>query len=223
MACCDGSSIPRAASPTNQFYRRKLPDACTSFSSARGKQIFAEALASGHMECYFKLAAQFRTQDEPAYCGLTTLVVALNALDIDPGRIWKGPWRWYHEDMLNCCVPLDIIQQNGINIDEFVCIGTCNSLKVNAVRVDGVNITEDMFRDIVKEYTCRDDAFLALSYSRQVLDQTGDGHFSPVGGYHPEKDLILILDLARFKYPPHWVSLSLIYEAMKAVDSATGM
>lgn len=31
---------------------------------------------------------------------------------------------------------------------------------------------------------------------------TGDGHFSPVGGYHEGKDLVLILDTARFKYPP---------------------
>jgi glutathione gamma-glutamylcysteinyltransferase len=46
-----------------------------------------------------------------------------------------------------------------------------------------------------------------LSYSRKVLGQTGDGHFSPVGGYHPGKDLALIMDTARFKYPPHWVPL----------------
>ena len=49
---------------------------------------------SGYMNCYFPLAAQFRTQEEPAYCGLSTLVMVLNALEVDPGRIWKGPWRW---------------------------------------------------------------------------------------------------------------------------------
>jgi glutathione gamma-glutamylcysteinyltransferase len=62
-----------------------------------------------------------------------------------------------------------------------------------------------------------------LSYSRKVLGQTGDGHFSPVGGYHPGKDLALIMDTARFKYPPHWVPLSLLFEAMKATDKSTGM
>lgn len=73
-----------------QFYRRVLPDTCISFYSEEGKKIFREALDSGHMECYFKLAAQFRTQDEPAFCGLTTLVIALNALEVDPGAVWKG-------------------------------------------------------------------------------------------------------------------------------------
>ena len=24
------------------------------------------------------------------------------------------------------------------------------------------------------------------------------------GGYHAERDMVLILDTARFKYPPHW-------------------
>ena len=31
--------------------------------------------------------------------------------------------------------------------------------------------------------------------------RAGDGHFSPLGGYHEDKDMVLILDTARFKYP----------------------
>jgi glutathione gamma-glutamylcysteinyltransferase len=45
---------------------------------------------------------------------------------------------------------------------------------------------------------------LNLSLSRrdcvdasQVLGQTGDGHFSPVGGYHKSSDFVLILDVVR--------------------------
>lgn len=70
-----------------QFYRRSLPETCISFCSKQGQEIFKEALVSGHMECYFKLAAQFRTQDEPAYCGLSTLVMVLNSLEVDPGKL----------------------------------------------------------------------------------------------------------------------------------------
>ena len=33
---------------------------------------------------------------------------------------------------------------------------------------------------------------------------------------------VLLLDVARFKYPPHWVPLALLYESMQAVDAATG-
>lgn len=50
-----------------------------------------------------------------------------------------------------------------------------------------------------------------VSYSRQALGQTGQGHYSPVGGYHPEKDLALMLDVARFKYAPHWVPVETLW------------
>ncbi|KAJ8315568.1 hypothetical protein KUTeg_007718 [Tegillarca granosa] len=207
--------------PKKQFYRRILPDSCISFASPKGKQLFIESMSSGHMECYFKLSAQFRTQEEPAFCGLTTLVMVLNALEIDPGKVWKGPWRWYHENMLDCCVPLQLIERNGITFNQFLCLAKCNGISTVAVRADH-KCSEEIFREKVREYTKRDDSFLILSYSRKVLKQTGDGHFSPVGGYHPEEDMVLMLDTARFKYPPHWIPLPLLFESMKALDNATG-
>lgn len=42
------------------------------------------------MESYFRLAEQFRTQDDPSFCGLSSLTMVLNALAVDPGRTWKG-------------------------------------------------------------------------------------------------------------------------------------
>ena len=52
--------------------------------------------------------------------------------------------------------------------------------------------------------------------------QTGTGHFSPIGGYHAGQDMALILDVARFKYPPHWVPVKLLWKGMEHVDEATG-
>ena len=43
------------------------------------------------------------TQDEPAFCGLASLSMVLNALAIDPRRPWKGVWRWFNEELLDCC------------------------------------------------------------------------------------------------------------------------
>ena len=73
-----------------EFYKRKLPPSCISFSSTEGKEIFKEALLAGHMDCYFQVASQFKTQEQPAFCGLSTLIIILNALEIDPRRVWKG-------------------------------------------------------------------------------------------------------------------------------------
>jgi len=78
------------------------------------------------MENYFLLAAQYRTQSEPAFCGLGTLTMALNALSIDPGRVWKGPWRWFSEEMLDCCTSLETVKKQGITLSQFVCLARCN-------------------------------------------------------------------------------------------------
>ena len=56
-----------------------------------------------------------------------------------------------------------------------------------------------------------------------MLKQTGSGHFSPIAGYHPREDLVLILDTARFKYQPHWVKIPLLFEAMTLKDPDTGI
>jgi Phytochelatin synthase len=72
-----------AAAPTSaaavklrkSFYMRQLPGSCVSFSCEEGRAMFKEALAAGHMEVYFKLAEHFLTQDDPAFCGLSTLTM----------------------------------------------------------------------------------------------------------------------------------------------------
>ena len=83
--------------------------------------------------------------------------------------------------------------------------------------------TEAEFRQQVLDVCSSGEEHLVVSYSRRSFKQTGDGHFSPVGGYHRGLDLVLILDVARFKYPPHWVPLSLLYEAMSHLDPVTSL
>ena len=61
---------------------------------------------------------------------------------------------------------------------------------------------------------------MIVSYSRKGLKQTGDGHFSPIAGYHIEEDQCLIMDVASFKYPPHWVKTEVLYNAMCRIDKS---
>lgn len=206
---------------TKTFYRRVLPDICIAFSSERGKQLFTDALPTGYMNCYFTLASQFRTQDEPSYCGLSSLVMVLNALAVDPGHVWKGVFRWYHEDMLDCCTSIDEVKKNGISNDNLLCLALCNQLHGEFKRVtDKASIAD--FREELKFSTKREDRAIIISYGRQVLGQTGTGHYSPVGGYNELEDMVLIMDVARFKYPPYWVPVSKLWDAMNTVESDTG-
>jgi glutathione gamma-glutamylcysteinyltransferase len=202
------------------FYRRPLPPTLVPFASAEGRALFREALAEGNLEGWFALAEQFQTQADPAFCGLGTLVVALNALGVDPGRLWKGPWRWYSEELLDCCLPLETVRSEGITLDQFSCLARCNGVSPSTHRASDSSI--EAFRaDLRAAAASAEGPVLAVSYSRAALGQTGDGHFSPVAGFHAQRDLALVLDVARFKYPPHWVPVPMLWAAMLPPDPAT--
>ncbi|KAL6527705.1 Glutathione gamma-glutamylcysteinyltransferase 1 [Orobanche minor] len=209
------------------LYRRILPSPpAIDFASTEGKKLFTEAIHNGTMEGFFKLISYFQTQSEPAYCGLASLSMVLNALAIDPGRKWKvkcntGPWRWFDENMLDCCEPLEKVKDKGISFGKVICLAHCAGATVEAFRTNQSTI--DDFRKYVMTCSSSDDCHVISSYHRGTFNQTGTGHFSPIGGYHAEKDMALILDVARFKYPPHWVPLGLLWEAMDTVDETTGL
>ena len=206
--------------PVAGWHRRPLPPPAIALSSADGRTLAKAAISLGSMETFFALAEVFETQSEPAFCGLGTLVTALNALEVDPGELWKGPWRWYDAKMLDCCVDLDEIAERGLTFDEWVCLAKCQGLAVEATRAS--EASEQTFRQLVaRECASAAGRILCVSYSRRPLGQTGDGHFSPVGGYHAASDSVLVLDVARFKHPPHWLPLPLLWQAMLLLDDAT--
>lgn len=131
--------------------------------------IFAEALISGGLAGFFPLIAQFQTQAEPAYCGLASLSVALNALSIDPGRTWKGPWRWYDEALLDCCEPLEKIKKEGIVFNKLVCLARCAGAGVKSVLASGGS--EGGFREDVRRATASGKGHIIVGYSRRAFLQ----------------------------------------------------
>jgi glutathione gamma-glutamylcysteinyltransferase len=201
-------------------HRRPLPASLVPFSSESGRALFREALEGGHMEAFFPLIEQFHTQSDPAFCGLGSLVMVLNALGVDPGRVWRGPWRWFSEELLDCCTPLAKVRTTGVTLAEVACLARCNGAAVELGTPARHSLAE--FRAAIDAATRASTAVLIASYSRRALGQTGEGHFSPIGGYHAASDSLLVLDVARFKYPPHWVPLPVMFEAMREADPVTG-
>ncbi len=95
------------------YHRRELPFPALAFSSPLGRQYFTESLLLGHLESYFLLAEHFQTQAHPAFCGIASLAMALNALLVDPKRVWQGVWRWFDESMLDCCESHEVMRLKG--------------------------------------------------------------------------------------------------------------
>ena len=234
LVSTSSASIPVAVMPKPTFHKRPLPDHLISLSSKNGKQLFREALGTGGMESFFALSEQFVTQSEPSYCALSSLAMVLNALNFDPKKVWKGAWRWVSEETLQCETEicghsLEKVQRKGMDFDEFESLARCHGICIKSYKADETlhhkechyNLTQ--FRSHVESVASSDraESFIIANFSRKVLGQTGDGHFSPIGGYHKEKDLVLVMDVARFKYPPFWVPLEVLWDSMVVTDKTT--
>jgi hypothetical protein len=181
----------------------------TSFTSYEGRKLFKEALNDGMVENYFSLVGNFTTQTETSYCGLGSLAMVLNAMEVDPGQTWKGVWRWYSDEMLECCAPLDLVKEKGITLDQFVCLAKCHGLEARSQRFD--HTTYDQFKADLYKTATEPGHHMVISFNRASLGQTGIGHFSPIGAYHVEKGLCLVLDVARFKYPSYWAPIEMLW------------
>jgi len=232
---CEADNVSDAGL-SKTFHKRALPSPLISLSSELGKQIFREALLTQGLESFFPLSEQFITQSEPSFCALSSLAMVLNALNHDPGKVWKGPWRWISEETLQCETKnicghsLDKVKQYGMNFSEFESLAQCHGVRIHSFRAQptAVGNCEDKvkaFRTVVAQTASSTEAnsFVIVNFSRKSLGQTGDGHFSPVGGFHANRDLALVLDVARFKYPPFWVPIEHLWRSMSAVDEATDM
>eukprot|EP00162_Nutomonas_longa_P021289 comp4345_c0_seq1/m.2873 comp4345_c0_seq1/g.2873 ORF comp4345_c0_seq1/g.2873 comp4345_c0_seq1/m.2873 type:complete len:274 (-) comp4345_c0_seq1:79-900(-) len=218
---CDPLERDQAAKAIDgsTFYMRPLPSSLVPFSSSEGRQRLREADNARFAESFYPLIEQFTTQAEPAFCGLSSLVMVLNGFGLDPGKVWKPPWRFYTEEHLNCCLTLEDVKQRGIAMPQLACLARCNSLDCEELYTDKIDI--DLFRERITHTVSHNEAFAVVSYSRQSLGQTGIGHFSPVAAYHKATDSVLILDVARFKYPPYWATISELYKATLPVDTET--
>jgi glutathione gamma-glutamylcysteinyltransferase len=177
----EGAAAPAALAEVPTFYRRPLPESCVALSSVQGRALFSEALAAGGAEGYFRLAETFTCQSEPASCGLGSLAMVLNALAVDPHRVWKGNWRWFDESLLDCCVPLDVVAREGIDLPSLACLARCNGAEVRVRSLgDSAACSAaphqprlcDFETDVRASCFAPADVCLLASYSRSSLGQT---------------------------------------------------
>jgi len=237
---------PPLPEPKYSVRRRLLSAETTALQSATGQQMLVDSLQQGTASSYIALTQQFLNQAEPAYCGVTTACMVLNALEHDSVYRWKGGWRYYADENVllehcNGCWSKERLQRAGITVDEFQRLVTCHGIDSTLKRPCEESDVKDTVRASNKGCYSLDDfrsdvqnilsgnnnnnehrmGVMVVSFCRSSLGQTGEGHFSPVAAYHEATDSVLVLDVARYKYPPYWVSVELLYKAMQPHDSAT--
>lgn len=97
--------------------------------------------------------------------------------------------------MLDCCRSLAEVAEVGITLSEFSCLARCNGLKATvfspALLEEGYDEEKavERFRNDLRKVS-KGEGMMALSYSRKALMMTGDGHFSPIGGFSEVDDMV---------------------------------
>jgi hypothetical protein len=197
-----------------------LPDALIALDSDRGERLLFESEA---MAAYWPLSIQFVTQQNQAYCGVATLVMVLNALDVPaPPTPEFEPFRTFTQDnVLNeeteKILPKEILAKQGMTLDQIgQLLGT---YAVTAEVHHAANTTLDKFRTLATQHLAAPDRYVIVNYLRRAIGQERGGHISPLAAYDADTDRFLLLDVSRYKYPPVWVEADDLFGAMNTTDS----
>jgi hypothetical protein len=198
-----------------------LPDNLTDLSSEQGEKYFLE---SGALQSYFAVADNFVTQKTQAYCGVASIVMVLNALHTPaPTTPEYQPYHTFTQDNLldehtDTILPREVLARQGMTLDQ---LGALLGLHPAAIEV---HHAEDggleAFRSSARDYLAAKDHFVIVNYLRKSIGQERGGHISPLAAYDAKSDRFLILDVARYKYPPVWVTASDLFAAMNTTDAS---
>ena len=197
-----------------------LPDNLAGFSTHEGEAYFAESDAR---EAYFPLASNFLTQKTQAYCGVASIVMVLNALGVPAPPVPEyAPYRTFTQDnVLNdetdAVLPRETLARQGMTLDQIGAILATERVKAEVHHASDSSVDE--FRKLSSAYLGEPGHFVIVNYLRRALGEQTGGHISPLAAYDAKADRFLILDVARYKYPPVWVKTSDLFDAMNTTDS----
>jgi len=198
-----------------------LPVNLINLTSAEGMQLFLESSA---LRSYLPLANNFVTQEKLTYCGVASTVMVLNALQVPaPACTQFGSYRTFTQDNLlnertDAVVPRDTIAWKGMTLDQVGEILSLFPVHVEVHHAATASLQE--FRDLACVYLGQPDHAVIVNYLRQTIGQERGGHVSPLAAYDRKTDRFLILDVARYKYPPVWVEAAELFNAMNTPDAS---
>jgi glutathione-S-conjugate glycine hydrolase len=197
-----------------------VPENLIDFRSEPGEQLLLESDA---LEPYFPLSANFLTQKNQVYCGVASIVMVLNALEVPaPASPEYEPYRTFTQDNFldertEAVLPREVLRKQGMTLDE---IGRLLALHpVEAAVHHASDSSVEKFRAVAQDYLSQEDRFVIVNYLRKTIGQEKGGHISPVAAYDAETDRFLILDVSRYKYPPVWVTAPELFAAMNTTDA----
>jgi hypothetical protein len=181
---------------------------------------------SDYSQAYWAQANFFETQRNQAYCSVASSVIALNALGVPRPQTSEYPdYPFFTQDSFFSKIAPQLadpktVATEGMTLQQLATVLTAFPVKVSSQYASDISI--EQFRAILKDNLRFGDRMVLLNFDRKPLHEVGGGHWSPLAAYHAVSDSVLVMDVARYKYPPLWVSVKELYAGALSVDAVSG-
>lgn len=194
-----------------------------SFDSNEGEKLLIE---SKSREDFFPLSMHFVTQINQAYCGVASIVMVLNSLDIKaPLSEPYKPYRVFTQEIFfnnkkaQKVTSAEVVSQKGMSLEQIGKLINSYDVEAKVYYASNTNINE--FRKLAVQNLNQKQNFVIVNYLRKEIGQKEGGHISPIAAYNARSDRFLILDVSRYKYPPVWVKTEDLWKAMNTKGSTS--
>lgn len=171
------------------------------------------------------LFAFIETEAHLTFCGPASLAAVLNSLGVlDPTPAPLYPYHLVSQESVFTAANQAVrkyadVERDGLTLDQLAQFAA--NLHVSTQVVHALDVSGDEMRRLMRAALSSPDTRVIVNYTRRTLGQDGDGHISPVAAYDAQTDSFLVLDVARYKYVPAWITFDLLLQAMTEEDSSS--
>jgi hypothetical protein len=174
---------------------------------------------------YWQLIPTFAVQNTQSYCSVASAITVLNAMPIKkPVDPTYAPYAYFTQSNFFTPAVIKIISpqtvlQMGMTREQMA--ETLDAQGVRTRSIAGDSLNDDDLRILLQKALLDDGQFVLANYLRASLGQVGGGHWSALAAFDVQSDRVLILDVAKYKYPPVWVSISALRQAISTIDTTS--
>jgi glutathione-S-conjugate glycine hydrolase len=174
---------------------------------------------------YWQLIPTFAVQRTQSYCSVASAITVLNAMPISkPVDPVYAPYAWFTQDNyftpeVSKVINAKTVLTQGMTREEMAKTLALHGVKTESIAGD--TLSDKSLRTLLQKVLGDDGQFVLANYSRATLGQVGGGHWSALAAYDEKTDRVLILDVAKYKYPPAWVGIATLRQAMNTIDTVS--
>lgn len=217
-----GTAAPQAARGGSPSAQPPLPASLTPLQADQGQVLL---FRSRQRADFGPLLQEFLTQEKLSYCGVASSVMVLNSLAVPaPAARGYGTYRFWTQDNLfeggSGGPEAEVVQKRGMTLAQLRQLLAGRGVAATAIEASGLSLPE--LRQLLRRSLADPEDRLLVNYHRQGIGQAGGGHISPLAAFDEASDKVLILDVARYRYPAIWAPVAQLLQAMQMTDRDSG-